>query len=123
MDKITMYAADDTAYELPRTRDYTVSVEEIGTTKVMLSGKEKRDITGYRSIITVNWDWFPAETLTAILPLIRSGNFIRCTLPLPEGTADAMFSVSMPSPRIFKFVNGAPMWRDISLTFRAQEVS
>ena len=77
MDKITIYSADKSrSITLPRVRDIEVGAEEESKTVTMASGKTVKDILGYRTNITAVWDWIPADLVTQLLRLLKSGAFL-----------------------------------------------
>lgn len=124
LDNIRIYYNNDTQYiDLPRTKDITIGAEEVSDEVTMASGKLVKDIRGFRTTIEANFDYFPADLLVTLLQVLRQGSYYLVQFPAPEGDDSGHFSISYPSNKIFKFVNGDPMWYGVSLTFTAQEVS
>ena len=121
MDKITI-TKNNISLTLPRTRDISFTCEEVGTETEMASGKLVKDIRGYRPVIKASWDYFPAEDLTKLISLLRQGGFYNVNYPDEAGEKNGRFKISYPETKIFKFVNGVPMWHGVDLTFTAQEV-
>lgn len=108
---------------MPRTRSLEVGGSYESKEATMASGKIVRDIVGFRIELTANWEYLPAETLTQLVSAARGGSFVQIKYPDPvSGEADGMFSVSIGTQKIFKFVNGNPYWYNVSLTATAQEV-
>lgn len=108
---------------MPRTRSLTVGGEEVGKTVTMASGKTVKEVQGYRAKLTASWNWLPQDTIQALHRLLRQGGFFYVQYPDPDkGDTGGMFSISMPESGIFKFQDGAPRWKDVSLEFTAQEV-
>ena len=64
----------NTAIEMPKIK-YSITAEEESEESIMMSGKIVKDILGYRTVISAEWDWVPAGTLAAIVKLIRDGKF------------------------------------------------
>ena len=122
MDKITI-SDGATTITMPRTKKITIGGENVCKEKTMASGKNVRDVVGHRVIVDGEWDYVPAATMTALITLIRTGAFLFVEYPDSTGDdADGMFDVSVPSPGIFKFVGGVPMWHGARLKMTAQEV-
>nr|DAD96980.1 MAG TPA: hypothetical protein [Myoviridae sp. ctr0w28] len=108
---------------MPRTRSLEVGGSYESKEATMASGKIVRDIVGFRIELTANWEYLPAETLTQLVSAARGGSFVQIKYPDPvSGETDGMFSVSIGTQKIFKFVNGNPYWYNVSLTATAQEV-
>lgn len=77
MDKITIYSSDKShSVTLPRVRDIEVGAEEESKTVTMASGKTVKDILGYRAKVTAVWDWIPADLVTELLNLLKTGAFL-----------------------------------------------
>lgn len=122
LDKIRIYNAE-TSVTMPRTREIKVGGKNEYKERTMASGRKVRDITGHRVEITAEWDYVPASDMAALVALIRTGEFLSVDYPDPTGTdGTGLFGVSVPTPGVFKFINGAPMWHGVSLTLTAQEV-
>ena len=65
----------------------------------------------------------PAGLLAQLVPIVRRGSFVE--IQYPDSTGEdvaAMFSVELGNQKIFKFVNGEPMWYNVELSAAAQEV-
>lgn len=113
-----------TSVTMPQTRSITVGGEEVANAVTMASGKIVKDILGYRAVVTVQWSYVPAATMAALVAMLRAGGFFTVTYPDPDGTdKSADFSISIPSPGIFKFVSGVPLWYGVQLKMSAQEVA
>ena len=109
---------------MPRTRSLTVGSEEVSKKTTMASGRVVKDIIGSRITLHAEWNWLPPETITAIHALLRQGGFFEVQYPDPElGDASGMFEITMPTSGVFKFENGSPRWKDVSLDMTAQEVT
>lgn len=108
---------------MPRTKSLTVGAEEVAKTVTMATGRTVKDIIGARITLHAEWNWLPQDTITAVHALLRQGGFFEVQYPDPElGDTSGMFEISMPESGIFKFVDGAPRWKDVALDFTAQEV-
>ena len=122
MDKITI-SDGVTIVEMPRVRAVEVGGEEVCKEITMASGKTVQEMIGWRAVVTGEWDWLPAETITALHTMLRQGGFFSVTYPDPaDGDVTANFSVSYPTTKIFRFVGTSPRWHGIQLTMTAQEV-
>lgn len=110
--------------EMPKVR-YTISAEEVAEESTMLSGKIVKDILGCRTIIEAEWEWIPAETLSALIKLVRTGKFYEVEYQDIDGaTKKEPFQFSQPELEIFTFTkDGTAVWTKASLTMTAQEVS
>ena len=125
MDRIRIYDKGQVEYfELPKTRDIQAGGEDIYEETTMISGKTVIDIVGYRRQFTAKWDYFPNALLTSVLTLIRQGGYFPVEITDDTGATEiSMYKITQTSGTgVFKFVDGNPMWHDVSLMFVAQEV-
>lgn len=108
---------------MPRTKTLEVGGAYESKEAVMASGKTVRDVLGWRTELTAHWEWVPAGLMAQLVALARGGAFVTVEYPDPSGAAaSGTFSVEIGSQKVFKFVDGAPMWYDVELTATAQEV-
>lgn len=106
---------------MPRTRSLEIGGYYESKEAVMASGRTVRDVLGWRAGITASWEWVPAGLLAQLVPLVRGGSFVSIDYPDSTGaTATGTFAVEIGSQKIFKFVNGEPMWYGVELTATAQ---
>lgn len=123
MDKITIYSTDKSrSITMPRVRDIEVGAEEVSKTITMASGKTVKDILGYRVKITAVWDWIPANLVTDLLDLLKTGAFLWVEYPSPNKSGAGFFSIEYPTLSVFCYKNGIPVWHDMTLSMTAQEV-
>ena len=115
---------NDTAIEMPKAR-YSLSAEEVSTETTVMSGKIVKDILGYRTVLNIEWDWVPADMLSKIVKLIRTGKFREVEYQDIDGTLKKeYFKISQPEPEVFTFKeDGTAIWRRVKLTMTAQEVT
>lgn len=115
---------NDTAIEMPKAR-YSLSAEEVSTETTVMSGKIVKDILGYRTVLNVEWDWVPADMLSKIVKLIRTGKFREVEYQDIDSTLKKeYFKISQPEPEVFTFKeDGTAIWRRVKLTMTAQEVT
>ena len=109
--------------EMPRTKSIEIGGEYESKETTMASGKIVRDVIGWRTEITAEWEWVPAGLLAQLVPIARSGEFV--TIQYPDSTgedASGVFSIEIGEQKVFKFVGGEPMWYNVELTATAQEV-
>lgn len=109
--------------EMPRTKTIEIGGEYESKETTMASGKIVRDVIGWRTELTAEWEWVPAGLLAQLVPIARSGEFV--TIQYPDSTgedASGVFSIEIGEQKVFKFVNGEPMWYNVELTATAQEV-
>lgn len=109
--------------EMPRTKTIEVGGEYESKETTMASGKIVRDVIGWRTALTAEWEWVPAGLLAQLVPIARSGEFV--TIQYPDSTGadtSGVFSIEIGEQKVFKFVNGEPMWYNVQLTATAQEV-
>lgn len=109
--------------EMPRTKSIEIGGEYESKETTMASGKIVRDVIGWRTELTAEWEWVPAGLLAQLVPIARSGEFV--TIQYPDSTgedASGVFSIDIGEQKVFKFVNGEPMWYNVELTATAQEV-
>lgn len=124
MDNITIYSSDKShSVTLPRVRDIEVGAEEESKTVTMASGKTVKDILGYRTNITAVWDWIPADLVTELLNLLKTGAFLWVEYPAPDGSNAGFFSIEYPTLSVFCYHSGIPVWHDMTLSMTAQEVT
>ena len=122
MDKIKI-SKNGIEIEMPQVRKITVGGEEVANEITMASGKRVKEMIGHRTVITAEWDWLPAQTITDLHALLRHGGYFLVEYPDPAvGDAAGMFSISYPETKIFKFNGTEPRWHGVSLTMTAQEV-
>jgi hypothetical protein len=108
---------------MPKTKKFTVGGEIVSTEIEMASGKTVEEVKGYRAVINASWDYVPADIMAALTTMLRKGGFFTVGYPDSDGTdKSTKFKISLPTPGIFKFVNGTPMWYGVSLIMKAQEV-
>lgn len=108
---------------MPRTKSIEIGGEYESKETTMASGKIVRDVIGWRTELTAEWEWVPAGLLAQLVPIARSGEFV--TIQYPDSTgedASGTFSIEIGEQKVFKFVNGEPMWYNVQLTATAQEV-
>lgn len=109
--------------EMPRTKTIEIGGEYESKETTMASGKIVRDVIGWRTALTAEWEWVPAGLLAQLVPIARSGEFV--TIQYPDSTGadtSGVFSIEIGEQKVFKFVNGEPMWYNVQLTATAQEV-
>ena len=124
LDKITIYSSDKShSVTLPRVRDIEVGAEEESKTVTMASGKTVKDILGYRAKVTAVWDWIPADLVTELLNLLKTGAFLWVEYPAPDGSGAGFFSIEYPTLSVFCYRDGIPVWHDMTLSMTAQEVT
>ena len=108
--------------EMPRTKTIEIGGEYESKETTMASGKIVRDVIGWRTALTAEWEWVPAGLLAQLVPIARSGEFV--TIQYPDSTGadtSGVFSIEIGEQKVFKFVNGEPMWYNVQLTATAQE--
>ena len=113
-----------TTITMPKTK----KVEDAGSPEykevTMASGKHVREVIGYRAGYTYSWDYVPAQTIKDLKAMLSTGGFYTVGYFDIDGTdKSGTFSVSYPTFKVFKFVNGVAMWHNCSLTIKAQEVT
>lgn len=112
-----------TTITMPRTK----KVSDAGAPEYkeikMAGGKYVREMKGFRPGFKYAWDYVPAATITALITLLRTGGFFTVGYFDLDGTdKSGTFSVSYPTFEVFKFVDGAAMWHNCTLTIKSQEV-
>lgn len=124
MDKIRITSLDGLqTIEMPRVKDVSVGATEVANKVTMASGKVVKDMIGYRATVTAAWDWLPADTLSSLAVLLRSGGFFIVEYPAPGGDATGAFEIQYPTMSVFGFKNGIAVWHDVKLSMTAQEVT
>ena len=124
MDRLKIWNKAETSYiELPRTKNIETAETMVYNEMTMASGKTKMDIKGYRPGFSAEWEWLPAGLLTQLLPMLRGGGYFKIDYPAPTGEdKSGYFKIEIGGQKIFKFVNNAPMWYGLNLTFTGQDV-
>lgn len=109
--------------EMPRTKSLEIGGGYESKEATMASGKIVRDVLGWRTELTANWEWVPAGLLAQLVPIARSGAFVTIQYPDSTGTdTSGTFSIEVGNQKIFKFIDGEPYWYNVELTATAQEV-
>lgn len=122
---MTQIAISDgvTIVTMPRTRKVTDAGAPEYKEITMAGGKTVREMIGFRPGFTYEWDYVPASTIAALVPLLRTGDFLTVDYFDVDGTdSSGLFSVSYPSPGVFRFKEGIAVWHGFQLTIKAQEV-
>ena len=90
----------------------------------MAGGKIVREMIGFRPGFKYEWDYVPADTITALVAMLRAGGFYTIGYFDLDGTdKTGVFSVSYPAFELFSFESdGTGVWHKCSLTITAQEV-
>lgn len=110
--------------QMPKTKTLEIGGAFESVEATMASGKIVRDVIGWRTELAATWEWLPAGLLSQLVPLARSGGFIEIQYPDADGTnKTGNFTIEIGAQKIFKFVNGNPMWYNVELTATAQEVT
>lgn len=110
--------------EMPRTKTLEVGGGYESQEATMASGKIVRDVLGWRVELSATWEWVPADLLAQVVQLARSGRFVTISYPDPTGqTVSGAFTIEIGSQKIFKFVDGVPVWYNVELTATAQGVA
>ena len=124
LDNIRIFKKNNADYiDLPRTRKLTYLEEPIAYETEMASGKLVQDIMGVRPILTAQFEYMPTDVLQEVLTLLREGGFFTVAYPSPTGDQVGVFKIKEDAgQKIFKFVNGQPMWYGMTLTFTSQAV-
>lgn len=124
MDNIRIYKKNNVDYiDLPRTKKITYTEEPVVYETEMASGKIVQDIMGVRPVFSAQFNYVPASTLQEIVTLLRAGGFFTVTYPSPTGEMTSKFKITEDAgQKVFKFVDGQPMWYGMTLTFTAQAV-
>ena len=109
---------------MPRTKNITYNEKPIAYETEMASGKIVQDIMGYRPTFTVTFNYIPADTLKELMSLLRYGGFFTVLYPSPLGEEKlGTFKITEDAgQKVFKFVNGQPMWYGMTLNFTSQVV-
>lgn len=124
MDNIRIFKKNNVDFvDLPRTKRLTYKEEAVAYETEMASGKIVQDIMGVRPVFTAQFDYMPTETLQEIITLLRAGGFFTVVYPSPTGDEVGVFKITEDAgQKVFKFVNGEPMWYGTTLTFTSQAV-
>lgn len=124
LDKITIYSADKSrSITLPRVRDIEVGAEE--ESKIRNDGV-RQDGQGHPGLSDKHhrrMDWIPADLVTQLLRLLKSGAFLWVEYPAPGGNGAGFFSIEYPTLSVFWYRSGIPVWHDMTLSMTAQEVA
>ena len=122
MNQITI-SNGTTTITMPQIKKIEVGGEEVCNEITMAGGKLVKEMIGFRTVVSAEWDWVPAATMRSLVTLLRGGGYFTVGYPDPDGTyRNGKFSVSIPSIGIFKFKDGVAMWHGVQLDMTAQEV-
>lgn len=108
---------------MPRTKTLEIGGEAVAVEREMASGKYVRDIIGWRAELKANWEWLPADTLSQLVTLAKQGGYVAISYPTATGDESGTFKITIGNQKVFKFVDGVPMWYNVVLTAEAQEVT
>ena len=109
---------------MPRIRKITVGGEEVCKEIKMANGKLVKEMIGFRTVVSAEWDWLPAGTIKELHQLLRQGGYFFVDYPGPALRDSAwIFSVPYPETKIFRFSGTEPRWHGVKLVMRAQEVT
>ena len=109
-----------TSVEMPKVKNVQVGGSEIAISKQMASGKIVKAVLGIRAKITASWDFVPADTIAAVLALLKAGGFFEVQYPSPSGDAIGVYSIDYPTLGVFAFISGVPVWHNVILTMESQ---
>jgi len=110
------------------TMPITFTVSDAGAPEykeiTMAGGKKVREMIGFRPGFKYEWDYVPADMITALIAMLRTGAFFTVGyFDLDGADKTGTFSVSYPSFELFTFESdGTGVWHKCSLTITAQEV-
>ena len=109
---------------MPRIRKITVGGEEVCKEITMANGKLVKEMIGFRTVVSAEWDWLPANAIKDLHMLLRQGGYFSVEYPDPaSGDSAGMFSISYPETKIFRFSGTEPRWHGVKLIMTAQEVT
>ena len=102
---------------------YEIEYEELNKKKTMASGKTKKEIIGYKPVLTIPTGYLKIEDLRLLKCMILSGGFLSVTYPGVDGDRTALFDVEPPKFKSFKYdEDGVTVWYGVTLKCNAQEV-
>lgn len=102
---------------------YEIEYEELNRKKVMASRKIKKEIIGYRPVLTIPTGYVKLEDLRLLKSMILSGQFLSVTYPGVDGDRTALFDIAPPVFKSFKYDDdGVTIWYGVTLKCSAQEV-
>lgn len=110
------------------TMPITFTVSDAGAPEykeiTMAGGKKVREMIGFRPGFKYEWDYVPADMITALVAMLRAGGFFTVGYFDLDGTdKTGVFAVSYPAFELFTFErDGTGIWHKCSLTITAQEV-
>jgi hypothetical protein len=109
------------------TMPQTKKVTDVGAVEYkeikMAGGKLVREMIGFRPGFRYDWDYVPASTIADLIAFLRTGAYFTVAYFDVDGTEKSgLFSITYPTPKVFKFVRGVAMWHGVSITITAQEV-
>jgi len=123
MEQITI-TKGATTITMPRTRSLNVGGSPVKKDATMASGKIVNEMIGHRTTITASWKAVPQETMNSLTALLRQGGFFTVAYPDTDGTdKSADYIISYPSPGVWKYHGGDPVWANVTLNMSAQEVT
>lgn len=120
-DHITITDGADVLRLLPGI-EFDITPSEVSTAAVMASGREVRDYTGYRNVLTIPTGWLSADDLALLRRMIRTSHELTVTYPTPEGDASGVFYFPMPTLRAFRYGNDGSVWYGVTLEASESEV-
>lgn len=109
--------------EMPKTKNIEIGGDVEAKEATMASGKIVKDILGFRKTLTAIWEWFPADLMISIVEIARKGDFVNIEYPDSTGKVESgQFKITIGNQKVFKFVNGSPLWYNVELSATAQEL-
>ena len=102
---------------------YEIEYKELNKKKIMASGKIKKEIIGYRPVLTIPTGYVKLNDLRKLKSMILTGKFLTVTYPGVDGDRTALFDIEPPLFKSFKYdEDGVTVWYGVTLTCNAQEV-
>lgn len=120
-DHITITDGVNVLHLLPEI-EFEITPAELSTAAVMASGREVRDYTGYRNVLTIPTGWLSADNLALLRRMIRISHDLTVVYPTPEGDAKGVFYFSLPTLRAFRYGRDGSIWYGVTLEASETEV-
>ena len=119
---IKIYDDEGNIVVLPRTRNIIIGGDQKYTEIEMASGKRVRDIVGYRTKVTAEYDYIPSKDLITLQSIARKCTYVTAEYLDVDGRKSMKCSINIPESGIFQFKNDIPVWHKAKLELVAQEV-
>lgn len=97
---------------------------EISKIATMASGREVKDIVGYKDVLEIPVGYLSLDNMTTLRTMInRNKGLLSISYPTPTGDQIGQFLVEQPAYTPFAYdENGVSVWKGVTITATSVEV-